>query len=78
MAPQLDIVQNRHPFEKLDILKGARDAQFGDMMRGNTCDVFAFEAYFAFLGRVKSADTVQQTGFAGPVGSDDGKYLSRQ
>ena len=58
MTAQLDIVQNRHPFEKLDILKGACNAQLRDIVRRDTGDVLALEAYLAFLGSVKSADTV--------------------
>ena len=58
MTPQLDIVQNRHPLEELDILKRARNAQFSNMVRGQPGDIFAFEMDFTFMRRIEAADTV--------------------
>jgi hypothetical protein len=44
----------------------------------DTKNVFAFVQDLAFLGGVKTADTVQQTGFTGPVGSDNGEDFTTQ
>ena len=76
MPPEFDVVQNCHAFEEFDILKGTRNPQFGYGMGVHAQKVLALVKNLTFLGGVESADTIQQAGFAGSVGPDDGKYLA--
>jgi len=76
MSPQFNVIQHGHPLEKLDILKCARNAKFGNGMSGNSKDVLAFVKYLTFLGGIKTADTVQQAGFSGSVGTNNGENLT--
>jgi hypothetical protein len=73
MAAQFDIVQDRHVSKKLHILKGPRNAQGGNPVGLETGDVGAFKYNPTFLRLIKAVDTIQQTGFAGAVGSDNRK-----
>ena len=59
-------------------MKCARNTQFGNGVGRNTKNVLAFVQDLTFLGSVKTADTVQQTGFTGPVGSDNGENFTTE
>jgi hypothetical protein len=76
MCAELDIVQDGHALEELDILKGSGDAQAGDLVRGQAGDVSALEDDPPLLRMIKSTDAVQDTGLAGTIGTDDGKDLA--
>ena len=76
MPPQFNVIQDGHPLEKLDILKCARNPKFGNGMSGNSKDVPAFVEYLAFLGSIKSTDTVQQAGFSSSVGPDNSENFT--
>jgi len=45
---------------------------------GNPKNVFTFVKNLTFLGGVKAADAVQQAGFTGPVGSDNGEDFTTE
>ena len=56
-------------------LKGARDAGFGNTVRGFAGDVPAVKLDFAFVV-VESGDQIVYGGFPGTVGSCDAEYLA--
>ena len=58
MSSKLDVIQDGHAFEKLDILEGTRNAHFRNGMGVDADDVFFLIKDPAFLGGVKSADAV--------------------
>jgi hypothetical protein len=78
MPPEFNVIQYGHAFEKFNILKGAGNPQFGNGMGMHTKKVFTLVEDLTFLGGVKSADTIQQAGFTGSVGSDDGEDLTAE
>jgi len=72
---QTDVVENGHPFEKLDLLKGTGDAQLRALVRSKAGNFFSFEKNFPLLGLIKTIDTIQANRLAGPVWTDEGKDL---
>jgi hypothetical protein len=72
MVAQLDVVQDRHALEQLDVLEAARNAQAGNLMGGHLGDVPVFKDNAAFAGVIKAADAVEDAGFTGSIGADDG------
>jgi hypothetical protein len=62
--------------EKLDILKGPGNPQFGNFMGFDLQELLSFKENAAFLRLIKTVDAIQKTGFTGTVGSDDGKDFS--
>jgi hypothetical protein len=48
----------------------------GYLMGRQPADIVASKPDTALLGPVVAADAVQQAGLAGPVGPDDGEYLT--
>ncbi len=78
MPPQLDIVQDGHSFEKLDILEGTGNTPFCNSVGGDFGDIFPLINDATLLGVVKSADTVQNAGLARPIGTNNGKDFALQ
>ncbi len=76
MSAEFDIIENGHPLEQLDVLKGARNAQFGNAVRGQVGNIAAFVEDLALLRGVEPADAVEQAGFPGAIGADDRKNFS--
>ena len=76
MTSEFDVVQDIHVAEKLHVLEGAGDSQFGDFMGLDPGDLLAFKEDPALFRVIKAVDAIQQTGFSGPVGPDNGEDLS--
>jgi hypothetical protein len=62
--------------EELDVLKGAGNAQSGNVIRLQAVDGLVLESNCALIGLVNAVDAVEQGGLAGPVRADDGIYFS--
>ena len=77
MPSQQHIGENGHSGEKLDVLVGSSDAGFGKVMGGEVGDILPIKENLSFLGLVITGNTIEQTGFAGAVWSDDGNQFSR-
>jgi hypothetical protein len=78
MPTEFDVIQNGHTFEEFYILKGASNAQFGNGVGWYGKDIFTLVKDLTFLGGIKAADAIKQAGFAGPVGSDNGKNFTTE
>ena len=76
MAAKADVVQNGHAAENFNFLKSPRHTQFGPFIWFQVIDFTALEENRSFLRVVKTVDTIHHHGLAGPIGSDDGVYLS--
>jgi hypothetical protein len=70
------VVQDRKACEKLDVLEGSPDPQAGDLMGPKAVDAPIFEDHLSILGLVKTVDAIEDAGFTGAIGSNDGKHLS--
>ena len=75
--PGQHIVQHRQPAEQLQVLKGARNAQGGNVMGRQGFHGSLSQQDGAGLGAVHPADAVDQRRFTGTVGSDERRYPSR-
>lgn len=72
MAPQLDVVQHRHAAKQRNVLEAARQAQARAPGRRQSRDIPALEMDRALRGPIKTRDGIEQRGFAGAIGADDG------
>ena len=70
MSTDHDIVQHRHGAEQGKVLKGAADADIGNLVRRCIQDGLPVEANIAGIGDIKAAETVEQGCLTGPVGTD--------
>ncbi len=77
VGTKLDIIQYRHAPVEGNILKCPTQAQSGTFVRGEGRDILIIYTYLPVVRMVKSRDNVQNRGFAGPVGSDNGENFSR-
>src|SRR6185295_10456265 len=73
----LDVVEHAHALEQRDVLEGAGDAEVGALVRLERGDVPVLEANAPVAGRVDATDAVEDTGLAGPVGTDDREEIVR-
>src|SRR5262245_21699678 len=78
MATHPDIVEDRHPPEQRQILKGAADADVDDAMRRLVENALALEQDVAAAGRVEPAQAIEQGGLAGAVRADQAEHLPRE
>jgi hypothetical protein len=76
MGPEFDVVQNGHVSEEFHVLECSRDSQARDFMRLLFGNVSPLEQYGALFRMIKSIDAIKEAGFARPVGTDNGEYLS--
>ena len=76
VAAQLDVVEHRHAAKQRDVLKRAREANPGALVRRQLGDVGAFEQHAAARRFVEAGDRVEQAGLAGAVRPDDGGDLT--
>ena len=76
MAPQPDVIENRHPLEELNLLEGPGDAQVGSPMWTQVIDTVPFIEDITFLGMVETGDAVEHHRLASTVGSDNGMDLA--
>jgi len=76
MSPDQNVFQHCHFIEKLDILKCAGDAPFGDLMGFQRNQIFALQQNPAAVWSVKRVDNVEDGRFAGSVGADKRKYFA--
>jgi len=72
VAAEHQVVEDGQAAEQGDVLKGAGNAQRGDVARLLLRDVLAFEDDAAGVRLVESRDHVQEGGLARAVGADDG------
>ena len=77
MPADADIVEHRLRREQRQVLKGAADADLGDPVRRAVDDRAPLEQDVAAIGRVETADAVEQRGLAGAVRADQAEDLSR-
>jgi hypothetical protein len=78
MSSQLDVVQNGHSLEKLNILKGSGYTPLGNGVGGDPGNVFSFMNHLTSLRIIESADAIQEAGLTSPIGADNGKDLTQQ
>lgn len=77
VAAHQQVAEHRRMIEQFDVLKGPRNPQFGDAMRGKMGDLFAFEEHLPACGLVEARDHVEHGGFACAVRADQGEHLAR-
>ena len=70
-----DVILSAQPGVQLDILKGSRNAEFGQLIRAHSGNSLPIVVYLAFLRFVEAIDTVEEGGLAGTIRSDDSQYL---
>lgn len=75
VAPGHDVVQHAHALEQREVLKGARYAHGGDLVRIHVREHAAAKPDGAELRRIDAVDHVQHGAFPGTVGPDDGADL---
>jgi len=66
-----NIIQNGQFFKKADILKGAGNAQFVDLMRRLPDDLFSCKLNGSFCGAIDAGDEIKERSFTRAVGADD-------
>ena len=71
-----DVFHGIHVVEEFDVLKCPGNAHAGNLVRFLAPDVSIFEKDLALVGFVDTVDTVEQGGFAGTVGTDNGVDLA--
>ena len=76
VAPDHQVVDDSHPFEKSYVLERAGDAHFGPQVGRLTGNVVLFKNNLPFLGLIDTADTVEHGRFPGAVRADNGKDFS--
>ena len=69
----LDIVQYRHGWKKANVLKRTTDAEHTDFIRGHTGNVATQESNGPVCRTEVPGQQVEDRGFAGSVGADDGQ-----
>jgi hypothetical protein len=69
--PDEHVVHRAHVGEQANVLKGARNAQGGDLVRLTAGDVAVVEQHPPIRGPIETRDHVEQSGLAGAVGSDE-------
>src|SRR5262249_6318731 len=70
------VLKGRELAEQANVLKRARDAEGGDAVRRQACDVAALVAQAAGRGRGEAGDEVEQRRLAGAVGPDQAEELA--
>lgn len=78
MPSQLDIVKDRHPLKKFDILKGPGNSEGSNAVGGNPGDINIIECDSSFLWGIETADTVEQACFSSTVRPDNSENFSVQ
>ena len=71
-----DIVTDVQPGKGLSDLEGARDAQPGPAMGGQTANIMPLIQHGAGGWRQRAADQVDQRRLTGAVGADDAQHLA--
>jgi hypothetical protein len=75
MPSQADVVQNGHPFEKLNFLERTGDPQLRALVWLQESDLPAFEEDLPLLGMVEPVEAVQANGLSRAVGAYERKNL---
>src|SRR5947209_3856500 len=70
MLPDEDVIAHGEGTEQPDILKSPRDAQFGDLVRGQIGNRLLVKVDRAAAGRDQAADDVEERRLARPVRPD--------
>ena len=72
VQPECDahVVVDTQRWKKSNVLKGARDAAFGDFERRLCHDIFAAKLYFAFGRLIHAGDQVEHRRFARAIWPD--------
>jgi len=73
MTPNQDVLHDVGVVKKLDILEGPRNAQAGHLIGSDPGDVTPFKMDAASGRVIDAADQIENGGFSGAVGSDDGE-----
>src|SRR2546421_2502490 len=76
MLTDPDVVEGGHVGEEPNLLKGPSDAQLGDPVGLQPGDVLALEDDRSRRRGIDSGDRVEERGFAGSVGPDQGEDLA--
>jgi len=76
MGAQHNVFENAHSLEQGDILEGSSDTESRYSVRREFCDILAVKNDLSRLKRIDLVDAIDEGGFAGPVGADDGHYFS--
>ncbi len=72
VAPGHDVIQHRHTAKQSDVLKRARNALSGSLVRTHLPAGLAAESNLALLWMVKAVDDIQHGAFARAIGADNG------
>src|SRR5271157_3112905 len=75
VAPKLDIVYHRHPFEQLHVLESPSYAQRGYLIRFKSCYIPPFKDDFSLARMIEPVDTVEKACLSCAVGTYNGKDL---
>src|SRR6267142_2961765 len=75
MKSDSHVVENRHRGKQPDILKSARDALSGDLIRFLTRDRASVESDFAFGWLVHAGDEIEDRGFSRSIGANQADQL---
>jgi hypothetical protein len=76
MGADPDVVEHRQVGKKCDVLKGAADADFGNLVRRAFEDAHAFHQDVAGARLVEPGEAVEERGLAGAVGPDQAENLA--
>ena len=71
-----DIVEHREIGKQRDVLEGAADADFGDLVRRAGQDALALEQDIALAGLIEPGEAIEERGLAGAVRSDQAEDLA--
>ncbi len=70
MEGHAHIIKGAQTGEETDVLKGSRNASFGDLIRPQTDEGNTLEPDVAFRGLIDAGDQIKHGGFAGAVWPD--------
>ena len=76
MVADANVVEGGHVVEQADVLKRARNAQTGHLVRLGAGDVLAIENHRAAGGLIEAGDAVEERRLARAVGADEGEHLA--
>ena len=77
VPPELDVVEHRHAPKQSHVLKCACQTHGSAHIGFGVRNVLPLQHHATLLGFVKTRDGVEQTGFARPIGPNDGGDFTR-